>query len=131
MMSILDYVPTQYKIGAIAGVVVIVASTIGWLLIARANLRAELAEAQAGRQVCLAANADFQEKTETQNRAIAQLQAEAEARAESVKQAVDASKAVARPHAARAASIERLVPSSGDCEATAKLLADYFTGRAQ
>jgi hypothetical protein len=129
-MSLSDLFPSQVKLYAVTGLALCVVATIGWLLIARANLRAELAESRAQNAAYIAQNDAFKASAQRQNDAIAALQAEAEVRAEAAQKAAQAAQARAEAYQAKAAALSRRKPSAPDaCAAADALFNDYLRGQ--
>jgi hypothetical protein len=122
-------VPEAWKTGVAATVFVTVLSSIGWLAIARANLKAELAQARADYAMCQSANADWAAKTETSNAAVRKLREESEARQARAVEARNKAAKVAEKHADKARAILSESGKGDECRAAQRLISRYIRSR--
>ena len=122
-------IPETWKTGALAALVLAVMSVIGWLAVARANLKAELAGARADYAMCQSANADWATHAATVNAALQKMQDEAQAQQIRAGKAMNKAAKVAKKHADEARVI-LLEPGRGDdCKAAQNLVRNYLRER--
>ena len=88
MGGIFSLIPEGWKIGVVAGGVVLVLGVIGALMVSRANLRAELAGARADVALCRNVNEDWVLKTAAANAAIHKMHEDIAKRAKVADQSV-------------------------------------------
>jgi hypothetical protein len=122
-------VPEAWKTGVAVTVFVTVLGLIGWLAIARANLKVELAQARADYAMCQSANADWAAKAEISNAAVRKLREEAEARQARAVEARHKADKVAEKHADKARAILAESGKGDECRAAQRLIRQYIRGR--
>jgi hypothetical protein len=118
--------PETWKIGGLAAAAGVVLCVIAWLAVARANLKADLAQLRFDYASCQTANADWAEKTKTANDAIKNLQEEAEKRQG---RAIEAQKTAAKDaarHSSKARTILSKKVEGSDCQAAQDLISAYL-----
>ena len=106
----------------LAGVALFLIVLFAWLLIANANLRADLAEARASNTALHLANDAFKDSAERQAKNWAAMQADAAQRYAAAQKTAD--RIIAR-YKKDAAQLKALRPQGGDCAAAAKLIDSY------
>lgn len=121
--------PDNWKIAAMAGLGVAAISVFSWLLIGRANLKAELAQARADDALCQNVNADWAAKAAQNHQALVALQQAAQRRSEQAAQAQKDAQQQANRHALQAKAILAQTSTGSDCEASQALLRQYIFSR--
>jgi|GEM_PF-1888355 len=122
-------IPETWKIGLSAGIITGTLAMIGWLAIARANLKAELAKAQATYALCQYANDEWAAQAKAMNEAAMKWKKEAEKRHEKAIHAQNNAKKTAEKHAANAKEIMNAKEKGDTCEAAQKLIRQYLKDR--
>ena len=122
-------IPETWKAGALAALVVVVVSVIAWLAVARANLKAELAQARADYAMCQSANADWAAHAAATNAAIRKLQDETQARQVRAGKALNKAAKYAEKHADAARAILTAPVRGDDCKAAQNLVRHYLRSR--
>jgi hypothetical protein len=122
-------IPEAWKWGALTTVVAAVFGLIAWLAIARANLKAELAQARADFEMCQSANADWAAKTEISNAAVRKLREETVMRQAQAERAHNKAAQVAERHANKARAILSETGKGDECRAAQHLISRSIQDR--
>lgn len=122
-------IPELWKTGALALSVALIGGLIGWLAVARANLKAELAEERMHMALCQNANANWVAQGEAISASTRTLQKEADERQREAVRAVAAAGRIADEHTRKAYALLARKEAGDECQAAKKLLADYLESR--
>ncbi len=118
------------KMYVLGGVAACLLGTFLWLFAARANLKAELAQALARESVCQTANLAWQEKAEQFEKAVQKMKEEAQAQKERADGLLRAAKSKAHTHEQVAEDLIHHKADQADaCLAAVMLFQDYLAKR--
>ncbi len=121
--------PEISRINVQALIVGVIFLAFAWLLVARANLKAELAQARADYVLCHNANAEWLAKTEQTNKAIHDMSAEAEARQAKAREAQEKAAHAAKRHMAQAQAVLAVQGTGQACRDAEVLIRQYIKDR--
>lgn len=112
----------------LAGLALALVVAFAWLLIANADLRAELATARAGNEALRLANDQFTTAAARQNKAVAHWQALAAAHTKNITAAWKAAAKIAARYEAQAEALQEKKIAGDDCRAAQQLM-DFYRGQ--
>lgn len=121
--------PETWKFGAVFAILAVVLGLIGWLAIARANLKAELAQARADYAMCLSANAEWAARAQTVNSAVRKMREETNARRKKAAKAQNIAAKEAAKHADYARELLAVTGRGEACHAAQSLIRNYLRDR--
>ncbi len=107
----------------------LVAIIIGWLVMSRNSLKADLAQANANYMLCVSANEEYKGKVLGANKIVERYKKENEQLAAEAVKAQEAAKKIASSHNDLAQALQSTKPSGDDCKASKKLFDDYLRRR--
>lgn len=114
----------------LAGLVFILVLVIGWLAIANANLKTEIAVKETSIATLTSANHQFKDDIEANNKTLENMRLQAAQRAKDVQKAREAAKAVSDRYKKISAMIANMKPvNKDDCTATNNLINGYMWGK--
>jgi hypothetical protein len=119
-------IPDGWKLGMRAILFVGVLSIFSWLAIARANLKAEVAETRSNFALCENANAEWEAKIKTCNDTTRKWKEETDRQTAETQKAYKATLKLAKAHAAKAQSIMASSDKGNDCQAAQSLIRRYL-----
>jgi F0F1-type ATP synthase membrane subunit b/b' len=118
-------IPDSWKLGVLTALALLIISVIAGLAISRANLKAELAKAQAQGTLCEGANAAFQIQMADTRKEVQAIKEDAAKRAEGDAKAIKEAAREAEKRSALAAYWQRAQPKGNACDDLTVLLRRY------
>jgi len=112
------------------GVFLVMLIVIGWLAIANANLKTEIAVKETSIATLTSTNHQFKDDIEANNKTLENMRLQAAQRARDVEKAREAARVVSDRYKKISALIANMKPvNKDDCTATNKLVTTYFWGQ--